>query len=183
MEQREDEALIERVKSRDEGAFALIYDRYERLAYSLARRILGDDIGAEDVVQEVFLDVWRRAESFDARRGRLRTWLLSMVHHRSIDAVRRRRGLPTPDSASLAAQAATDVDDVWKAVAASVDAEAVRGALDSVPEEQRRAIELAYFGGYTHREIADVTGVPLGTVKGRIRIGMEKLRGLLVDQG
>ena len=169
MDTMSDEALLEGIAYGNETALALLYQRYGGLTYSLAVRIVGDLHAAEDVVQESFLNIWRMAHSFNVRRGSAKTWLLSVVHHKAIDACRRRRGrLPdnaNPDLIPLP----LEVEDVWEEVA----------ALSLIPEDQREAIEMAYFGGYTHREISELKQVPLGTVKGRIRIGMEKLRDLL----
>ncbi len=183
MESVTDEILLQRIVSRDEEAFALFYDRYGTLAYSLSYRILGDGTDAEDAVQEVFLNVWRKVWSFDIKRGSVRTWLLSMVHHRSIDIVRRRRGQPLLAEPSNFNNLATEAEDVWHTVASSLDSQVIQRALAQIPEGQRKVIELAYFGGYTHREIADLINLKLGTVKGRLRMGIEKLRGLLKDEG
>ena len=181
MESLPDEALLQRIALQDEAAFGVFYDRHGRLAYSLACRILGDTAEAEDVVQEAFLRVWRMAGSFDTQRGNARTWLLSVVHHRSIDMVRRRRGQPLPGLVSEANQPSTAASHVWNEVSIVLDREAIKAALRQIPSEQKQAIELAYFGGFTHQQIAQLAQLPLGTVKGRIRMGMEKLRGLLKD--
>ena len=178
MDTMSDEALLEGIAYGNENDLALLYQRYGGLAYSLAVRIVGDLHGAEDVVQESFLNVWRMANSFNTKRGSARTWLLSVVHHKAIDACRRRRGRPadvlSPDSIPIPMEV-----DVWEEVANNLDREVLNAALSQIPAEQRQAIEMAYFGGYTHREISELKHVPLGTVKGRIRIGMEKLRDLL----
>ncbi|MBI2872460.1 MAG: sigma-70 family RNA polymerase sigma factor [Chloroflexi bacterium] len=179
METPTDEVLLQCVAMQDEQAFASLYDRYGRLAFSLAYRILGDRAGAEDVVQEAFLNLWRMARSFDARRGNARTWLLALVHHRAIDKVRRQRGQPFTDHSLDAVLAPGEPEDVWNKVATIIDREAIEKALAQLPQEQRQVIDMAYFGGYTHSEIAELTRVPLGTVKGRIRVGIEKLKRLL----
>lgn len=177
-----DEILLQRLALGDEAAFALLYDRYGKPAYSLAFRILGDGSDAEDVVQEAFLNIWRMARSFDMRRGNARTWILSVIHHRAVDIYRLRQGKPQMNLPSDFQQPLIGAGEVWQEVANNLDREAIGRALGKLPEEQCKAIELAYFAGYTHMEIAEITQVPLGTVKSRIRIGMEKLRNLLKDQ-
>lgn len=182
MESQIDEFLLQRVALGDEDAFALLYDRYGKSAYSLACRILGDTHSAEDVVQDVFLNIWRAASSFDSRRGQAHSWLLSMVHHRAIDVLRRRRGMPSANLDQELEQRGTEAAAVWQEVLDNLHQHAVKQALGQLPAEQRQAIEMAYFDGYTHREISELTQQPLGTVKSRIRIGMEKLRGILKGQ-
>lgn len=168
---------MELVAAGEPAAFATIYDRHGAVAYSLAHRMCGRRQAAEDVVQDAFLSAWRRAGSYDPSRGSVRTWLLGIVHHRAIDAlrrsgndVRRRVDLPVEE---------VDVD-AGVEVHAEVDlrqrAGMVRRALSDLPPDQTRVIELAYFGGFTHTEIADMLGLPVGTVKGRMRLGLDKLR-------
>jgi RNA polymerase sigma-70 factor, ECF subfamily len=151
-----------------------LYDAHHRQAIGLAYRMLSDLGDAEEVVQEVFLSAWRSGHTYDASRGSTQTWLLSMVRNRSIDTLRARRrrpvqqfaeGLDPPDSSDVPAQAASNVD-----------AETARVALNSLPPEQKQAIELAYFGGLSHTEIAAQLAAPIGTVKGRIRLGLDRLR-------
>jgi RNA polymerase sigma-70 factor (ECF subfamily) len=182
MESTTDEVLIQRIALGDEQAFALLYDRYGKPAYSLAFRILGDGPDAEDVVQEAFLNVWRMARSFDSRRGTARTWILSVIHHRAVDVYRRRRGMVQTNPSQDFQQPMLEVGEVWQEVVGNLNREAISNALNQLPEEQCKVIELAYFAGYTHREIAEIMQMPLGTVKSRIRIGVEKLRNLLKDQ-
>lgn len=177
-----DEIMLQRIALGDENALALLYDRYGRSAYSLAYRILGDAHSAEDVVQDAFLNVWRMAGSFSHRRGEARSWLLSVVHHRAIDVWRRRRSRPTTSATLEFNEPVAETEAVWRQVANSIDHETIKKAMNKLPDEQRRVIAMAYFEGYTHREIAEVTKIPLGTVKGRIRRGMDKLRNLL-DNG
>ena len=177
-----DEELLRLIALGDEDALATLYDRYAKLAYSLAFRILGDGRATEDVVQESFVNVWRRAKSFDGQRGRAKAWLLSVVHHRAIDACRRNRGETSIDALLDVMDTSSPESDVWKSVSLSLDQQAIQRALAQIPKEQRKAIHIAYFSGFTHREIAERANLPLGTVKGRIRIGMEKLRDLLKDQ-
>ena len=179
MDTMSDDALLEGIAYGNENALALLYQRYGGLAYSLAMRIVGDLHGAEDVVQESFLKVWRMANSFNIRRGSAKTWLLSVVHHKAIDSCRRRRGRPPDNRSPDLTPPPLEVEDVWEEVANNLDREALTAALSQIPAQQREAIEMAYFGGYTHREISELKQVPLGTVKGRIRISMEKLRDLL----
>ncbi|GAA2854749.1 sigma-70 family RNA polymerase sigma factor [Pseudonocardia halophobica] len=162
-------------------ALARLYDRYGRQAWSLARRICGDDALAEDAVQEAFTAVWREAGRFDPRRGRASTWLMTLVHHKAVDLVRRedtarRRTVPMDDDTDLALPRLPGADvDALGAVAAGT----VRSALDALPADQRHALALAYFGGYTQREVATLTGVPLGTVKSRMFAGLGRLRTAL----
>lgn len=176
----DDPALVALVVDGDGSALEALYGRYGRAAYALARRILTDQVLAEDVVQEVFLAVWRDAGRFDARRGGFSTWLLTMTHHKAVDSVRREENLrkrrAPADALDLAESADPDVDEeVWSLVRR----EHVRAALADLPDPQREALGLAYFGGYTQREIAGITGTPLGTVKTRMLAGMKKLRDVL----
>ncbi|MFL5844953.1 MAG: RNA polymerase sigma factor [Solirubrobacteraceae bacterium] len=166
-----------RVCDGDSAAFEVIYDRHSSVAYSLAYRMCGRRAAAEDVVQEAFLSAWRRASSYDAARGSLRTWLLGIVHHRAVDALRRTGG-------DARRRADMPVEEIEIESDVSVDAEVierdragtVRDALADLPPDQSKVIELAYFGGFTHTEIADMLGLPIGTVKGRMRLGLSKLR-------
>jgi RNA polymerase sigma-70 factor, ECF subfamily len=174
---RQDHALMEALARQDLTALSALYDRYGRVAYTLAYRILGEPEAAEDVVQDAFLSAWRGAGTFKRERGNVRSWLLSIVHHRAVDLLRRRtafRASPLEE----AAEAASDLDTADEAVR-SADRSSVRQALHELPEAQRRTIELAYFGGYTQSELSDLMGVPLGTVKGRMRIGLQKMRRTL----
>jgi len=165
-------------------ALAELYDRYAGLAYGVAMRVLGDPGRAEDAVQEAFVTIWKRAASFDADRGSLRAWLLTTVRNRCIDYLRGRSARERleqelqPDSVRAIASS-----DPWREVALSLERSAVRDAMASLPIEQRQVIELAYFGGYTHAEISDMTRVPLGTVKGRMRLGLEKISSYLLGKG
>jgi len=177
-----DEDLVRAVADGDASAFADLYDRYGRRAYSLARRICADDGLAEDVVQEAFLAFWREPRRFDARRGRFGSWFLTLVHHKAVDAVRRqsaatRRTVPEAEDGqerSVPAGPGADQDAL-----AALDASHVRAALGELPADQCSALALAYFGGWTQREVAVLTGVPLGTVKSRMFTGMRRLRELL----
>lgn len=161
----------------------ILYDRYAGLAFGLAYRMLNDRRSAEDVVQESFVQVWRGAGSYNARRGSLRTWLLGIVHHRCIDLLRQRGARPQTVSWTLESADRPDRSDVWEEVAQRLTREDLQRALRELPPRQRETIELAFFRGYTHAEIADQLGLPIGTVKGRIRLGLQALRGLLVASG
>lgn len=176
----EDPALVALVVDGDGSALEALYGRYGRASYALARRILGDETLAQDVVQEVFLTVWRDAGRYDPSRGGFSTWLLTMTHHKAVDSVRkeenlRKRRAPA-DALELAESDAPRVDEeVWELLRR----DHVRSALADLPDPQREALGLAYFGGYTQREIAILTGTPLGTVKTRMLAGMKRLRGVL----
>ena len=161
--------------------FDNLVENHTSLAYTVALRVVGDMSVAEDVVQESFLSVWRQADSYDSRRGSLRTWLMTVVRNRAIDRIRAERSRPTSTAADLDEMTWLPADvDVWKDVEAGLDRDAVRASLLRLPAEQRTTIELAYFGGLTHLEIAQKMAVPLGTVKGRMRIGLQKMRTDLV---
>ena len=171
----DDEALLARVAEADSRAFEALYDRYSGRAYSIAMGMLRDAVRAQEVTQDVFFAIWRGARDFDRARGSARTWILSVAHHKSVDAVRRARRTPTvPLSETVAAET-----DVIEAAQARVDAGHVRRALEALSVEQRAAIVLAYYGGYTQQEIAQRLGVPLGTIKTRVRDGLIRLRSLL----
>ncbi len=183
MEELTDESLLQLLHVGNENALGALYDRYGTAAYSLAYRMLGDVHAAEDAVQEAFINIWRRAGSFSASRGTARTWIMAVVHHRSIDIGRKRRGLMPRELPLEIAQLPEDPHDTWSEVANTLDRELLYGCLERIPETQREVIQLAYFEGYTQREIAELKGIPLGTVKGRIRIGIEKLRSILQELG
>ena len=167
-------------RSSPEGIEAL-YDRYGPLAYTVALRILSDQSAAEDIVQEAFLAVWRRGATYQASRGSLRAWLCTIVRNRAIDRLRGERGRPHVDAPTAIVERETAPSDPWAAVEAELTGHEVRRALAGLPVEQRQTIELAYFGGYSQSEIAATMEVPLGTVKGRVRMAMEKLRVALAD--
>jgi RNA polymerase sigma factor (sigma-70 family) len=179
-----DGELVELVAQKDAGALEALYERYGRPAYSLARRILTDETLAQDVVQEVFLSLWRDAHRFDAGRGTVATYLLSMTHHRAVDVVRReeklRRWRTSDEGLELEADPKVRVED--EVLTTERRAE-VRAALGELPAAQREALLLAYFGGYTQREVAALVGVPLGTVKTRMAAGMRKMKAALRDAG
>ena len=173
--------LMRQVAAGEIGGLETIYDRYHAMAYALALRITTETGLAEDVVQDSFLGLWRNAGRYAEAKGCVRGWLLAIVRHRAIDAMRRRRaGVALGDDVDDATPAALTVPDIWPEVAGRLDAEQVRHALRELPSAQREVIELAYFDGLTQREIADRTHAPLGTVKSRMRLGLAALREGLV---
>ena len=163
-------------------AIGRLYDRYGRLAYGLALRVLNDRTAAEDVVQEAFLGVWRNAESFDTSRGTVRNWLLSIVHNRAIDRIRGTARI-RQEARLEAIERTAEVPDAWEALSLELERKQIQEAFAQLPDAQRRTLELAYFGGCTHVEIARRMDVPLGTVKGRMRMGLEKMRSFLQARG
>jgi RNA polymerase sigma-70 factor (ECF subfamily) len=171
-----DRAVLVRISGGELAALEELYDRYKTMAYSIAYRITNDATLAEDVVQDAFLGAWRNAARYMEGRGSVKTWLLSIVHHRAIDAIRRRR--PTTELPEIDAGLpdALTLPDVWGEVSANLDAASVREALVALSDVQREALELAYFGGLTQQEIAERTGTPLGTVKSRMRLGLLAMR-------
>jgi RNA polymerase sigma factor (sigma-70 family) len=175
-----DRAVLALVTAGQLDALQELYDRYRVMAYSIALRVTADATLAEDVVQDAFLGVWRNAARYAEGRGSVKTWLLSIVHHRAVDAVRRRR--PTtelPEREDVPPPALT-LPDIWQEVAGNLDRARIAAALRTLSDVQREAIELAYWGGLTQQEIAERTGAPLGTVKSRVRLGLLALRGALV---
>lgn len=168
-----------RLAAGDLEALEGLYERHATMAYSIALRITADPTAAEDAVQEAFLGVWRSAEHYEDGRGTIRTWLLSIVRHRAIDLVRRRRPVAELPESDGPLPAALVLPDVWSEVSSRLDHGAIRAALDGIPAVQRESIELAYFGGLTQVEIAGRMGVPLGTVKSRMRLGLLALRDAL----
>jgi RNA polymerase sigma-70 factor, ECF subfamily len=179
-----DEELMTLVAEKRIDAFEVFYERHAGAAYSLAHRIVGDSRLAEDVTQEAFLSIWRSRSRHDAARGSVRTWTLGVVRNRAIDAIRRETSSRVPPL-DLRGDELLDqerAEDETEAEAIRRDtARRVRGVLGELPDEQARVIELAYFGGFSQAEIAEMLGVPLGTVKGRTRLGLEKVRGRLAE--
>jgi len=167
----------------DARAFEVVFDRHAGPAFSLAYRMCGRRGLAEDVVQEAFLSVWRSGARYDRARGSVRSWVLSVVHNRAIDALRRHEARQARDvvddtiAERLPARELTDAE-----AARREESRAVRGALGELPAEQRKVIELAYFGGFTHSQIAEMLGMPIGTVKGRMRLGLSKMRLSLLEE-
>ena len=174
-----DDQLIGALVRQDLAALETLYDRYGKIAFSLAYRIVGDRGAAEDVVQDAFLSVWRQAKSFKAERGSAKTWLMAIVRNRSIDKLRSHASAGVMLPIEEAPDDPGDAPGVWQQVWSDLRGESVRGALAKLPMEQKKSIELAYFSGYSQSEIAELMGVPLGTVKGRMRIGMQKLKAML----
>ncbi len=172
-----DEQVIAALAARDLSALAALYDRYGRIGYALAYRILGESEGAEDVVHDAFLSAWRGAPGYRRERGNVRGWLLSIVHHRAVDILRRKTAF-RPAPLEAAEDRPDDADTAGEAVR-NLERAGVREALTALPAAQRKTIELAYFGGYTQVELSEIMGVPLGTVKGRMRIGLQKMRRAL----
>ena len=168
---------------KDAEAFEVFYDRHGGASFSLAYRILGDRTAAEDCIQEAFISIWRSGGKFDATRGSVRSWTLSIVRNRAIDALRSKAGkapkLTFDDDAILESRPAEErtEDEALRRETATE----VRGAISQLPGEQSKVIELAYFGGFSQSEIARMLNVPLGTVKGRMRLGLEKIRGELAE--
>jgi len=177
-----DRDVLARVSNGELDALQDLYDRYRTMAYSIALRITADASLAEDVVQDAFLGAWRNAARYVEGRGSVKTWLLSIVHHRAIDAVRRRRPTSELPEAEAPPPPALTLPDIWKEVAGNLDREAIAAALATLSDVQREAIELAYFGGLTQIEIADRTGAPLGTVKSRVRLGLLAMRAELTGE-
>ncbi len=163
--------LVARIRSGDQPAMSELYDRYSKVVYAVALRVLQDAAGAEDVLQDVFLQLWRNPDAFDASRGSLAAWLAVIARHRSIDRLRKRR--PETDIEDCVIASGPDLRDETER---TLLIEKVRGALDVMNPEQRQAMELAFFQGLTHTEIAEKTGEPLGTIKTRIRSGLQQLR-------
>jgi RNA polymerase sigma-70 factor (ECF subfamily) len=172
-----DEDLIDRICAGEARAFEVVYERHAKAAYSLAYRMMGAAGPAEEVTQEAFLAAWRAGRSYSLARGTVRTWLLGIVHHRAIDALRR---------STRHSRRHSEDESVWDRleapgrtedeVADRQQAGSIQSLLDRLPPDQRRVIDLAYFGGFTHVEIAGILEIPVGTVKGRMRLGLEKLR-------
>lgn len=171
---------ISLVEASDAEAFATLYDRHSRSAFSLAYRMMGDRQAAEDLAQDAFIKVWKNASSYRAERGSVRTWILSIVHNRGIDQLRstasRRRTQEKIEALAPRSQPSEAFSEIWR----NSRRDQVREALKTLPPEQLKILELAYFSGYTHLEIAGLPNIPLGTVKGRIRLGLEKMRGSLL---
>ena len=171
-----DEDLISLVETGDADAFATLYDRHSRAAFSLAYRMMGERQAAEDLAQDAFLKAWRGAGSYRAERGSVRTWILSIVHNRAIDQLRshasRRRTQDKIEATAPRSQPSEAFAETWR----NSQRDQVREALNTLPPEQLKILELAYFSGYTHVEISDLLRLPLGTVKGRMRLGLQKIR-------
>jgi RNA polymerase sigma-70 factor, ECF subfamily len=179
-----DEDLMPLIGAKDPEAFAVFYDRHGGVAYSLAYRIVGEPGAAEDVTQEAFISLWRSGARYDRARGSVRSWMLSIVRNRAIDALRAGASSKAPkltfDDEAVLEQRPAEERTEEEAMRHETASE-VRGALGQLPGDQSKVIELAYYGGFSQSEIAAMLGVPLGTVKGRMRLGMEKIRGEIAE--
>jgi RNA polymerase sigma-70 factor, ECF subfamily len=177
-----DDRVIDLLAQGSPEGIEVLYDRYGRLAYTLAVRILGDGASAEDVVQEAFLAIWRRSSSYRPERGSVRSWVCAIVHHRAVDRLRGRSGRARLDLSLDTARSEASASNTWETVVAGLERGQVRRALAELPEDQRRTIELAYYAGYSQSEISSAMSVPLGTVKGRTRMALRRLRSALEHQ-
>jgi RNA polymerase sigma-70 factor (ECF subfamily) len=171
-----DEDLISLVEAADAEAFATLYDRHSRAAFSLAYRMMGERQASEDLTQDAFLKVWRGASSYRADRGSVRTWILSIVHNRGIDQIRSQASRRRTQEKIEASAPRSQPSEAFAETLRNSQRDQVREALNTLPPEQLKILELAYFSGYTHVELSDLLGLPLGTVKGRMRLGLKKIR-------
>jgi RNA polymerase sigma-70 factor, ECF subfamily len=171
-----DEELISLAGQGEAQAFAVLYDRHSRAAYSLAYRMMGEKHAAEDLVQDGFLKVWRGAESYRVERGSVRTWILSIIHNRGIDQLRSTASRRRTQEKVEASAPVSQPSEAFAETLRNSQRDQVREALGTLPQEQLKILELAYFSGYTHVEIAELLSLPLGTVKGRMRLGLKKIR-------
>ncbi|HEY6407538.1 MAG TPA: sigma-70 family RNA polymerase sigma factor [Ktedonobacteraceae bacterium] len=181
-----DEELIAAICLDAEWALEALYQRYSRLAYALAYRILNESTAAEDIVQEVFLSIWRKAASYQKQHGSVHSWMQAIVHHRAIDKVRSAANRDrnwTPLQTDGEQDPPSEQPEVWEEAWSQERGQLIRSVLQQLPAEQRLVIEQAYFGGLTHAEIAERYTMPLGTVKGRMRLGLQKMRRLLEEHG
>jgi RNA polymerase sigma-70 factor (ECF subfamily) len=181
-----DEALLTAIAGGAVWAMESLYNRYSRILYSLAYRIVADQQIAEDLLQDAFISIWRRSNSFSAQTGGARNWLISIVYHRAIDHLRRVRRQSVIQEAPLGEidlDESTAFPDVWDEVWRTLQSSQVRAALMQIPTDQRLVIELAYFQGWSHSEIAEGTQTPLGTVKARMRLGLQHLKRALLEAG
>lgn len=178
-DRRMDARLADRIRTGNKEALGELYDRYAGTALATALRVVGGRDEAEDVVHDAFVAVWRKIDRFDAERGSLRAWLMTVVRNRAIDRVRARRASIDVDDADERSLLRTGPNPTWEAALGRTSSTEVRVAMANLPDEQRRALELAYFEGYTYREVAQLTGVPPGTANGRLRLALAKLRDAL----
>ena len=176
-----DGVLAQRMRSGDRDALAELYDRYAPVALATALRVVADRSLAEDIVHDGFVVVWQKIARFDTGRGSLRSWLLTIVRNRAIDRVRATRPTMEIGDADEQSLLGSGPNPTWDSAVESLSVRELRSAIDSLPAEQREAITLAYFGGHTYREIAEMTGVPRGTANGRLRLGLAKMRDLLAS--
>lgn len=183
LERLADEELMQLTQSGEAEAFELLYDRHGGAAFSLAYRIVGNRVVAEDVVQEAFLSIWRSRVRYQRERGSVRTWVLGIVHHRTIDGLRRNLVHDRRRASAEGIEERHEAPELTDAEAFRRDeARTVRTVLEALPSEQCKVIELAYFGGFTHTEIAAMLETPVGTVKGRMRLGLDKMRRRLDEE-
>lgn len=186
VEQLSDEVLINAIAGGAVWAMEPLYQRYSRILYSLAYRMVADHQVAEDLLQEAFLAVWRRATSYSPQSGAVRSWIISIMHHRTIDylrGVRRRSVMKEATWEDVERDESTAVPDAWEGAWQNIQSTQVREALMHLPTEQRMVIELAYFQGWTHSEIAEGCQIPLGTVKARMRLGLTRMKRILDEKG
>lgn len=182
--QDSDGAIADALQRGDVAGLESLYDRYGTLAYSVAMRVLGDSGRSEDVVQECFLRLWNSAARFDVNRGSLRTWLITAVRNRSIDHLRGRAAHERQErEIPFDAEAVGEGSNPWHEVVLGIERELIQEALARLPQEQRQAVELAFYQGYTQKEIAESVNVPLSTIKGRMRLALEKLHSYLQGRG
>ena len=174
-----DAQLAERIRAGQVEALGLLYDRHASVALATALRVVGKRDEAEDVVQDAFVAVWQKIDRYDAARGSLRGWIMTIVRNRAIDRVRARRTSVDIDDADERSLLRTGPNPTWEDTLSRASSNDVRRAMAALPEDQRRAVELAYFDGYTYREVAEMTGVPIGTANGRLRLALGKLRDAL----
>ncbi len=178
-DRRVDARLADRIRTGETEALGELYDRFASTAIATALRVVGSRDEAEDVMHDAFVAVWRKIDRFDAERGSLRAWLMTVVRNRAIDRVRARRASINIDDADERSLLRTGPNPTWEAALTRASGIDLRAAMASLPDEQRRALELAYFEGYTYREVADLTGVAPGTANGRLRLALAKLRDAL----
>ncbi len=181
-----DEQLISAICEGEESAIEALYERYHRYAYALAYRILRDPLAAEDIVQDAFLSIWRKASSYQAKNGTVPIWIQAIVRNRAIDKIRasaHRDYQWTPLQVENEQDPPSDEPDVWEQAWQSEQSRIIREVIEQIPAEQRMVIEHAYFRGLTHAEISEQYYIPLGTVKGRMRLGLQKMKTLLAERG
>jgi RNA polymerase sigma factor (sigma-70 family) len=181
-----DEELLRAIADKKVWAMEPLYERYGHLLYSLAYRVVTDTQVAEDLLQETFFAVWRNASSYSSQSGLVRSWLISIIHHRAIDylrSMRRRGGVNKVPLEDIEHEESMAIPDVWDEAWLAIQGAQVRTALLQLSKEQRNVIELAYFKGWTHSEIAEGCQIPLGTVKARMRLGLARLRRILQEMG
>lgn len=181
-----DEELLSAICRGEESALEVLYERYHRYAYALACRIVRDPLASEDIVQDAFLSIWRKASSYQAQHGSVQSWVQAIVRHRAIDKIRasaHREYQWTPLQAENEQDPPSEQPDVWEQAWQSEQHRIIHEVMVQIPSEQREVIELAYFGGLTHAEISEQCQIPLGTVKGRMRLGLQKMKTLLAERG